>query len=96
MLDINNASAIGSGTLTITSGTIDNTSSGGAVTLTTTNAKNWNGNFSFGGSNPLNLGSGAVTLGDSITLTIAGSGGLTVVALSAAPVKASPWRATAC
>ena len=55
-------SAIGTGLLTITAGTIDNTS-GGAITLATNNAQTWNSNFTFTGSNDLNLGTGAVSLG---------------------------------
>ena len=61
-LDINSAAAIGTGTFTINGGTIDNTS-GHAVTLSTNNAQAWEGSFSFAGSNDLNLGTGAVTLG---------------------------------
>ncbi len=62
-------SALGTGTLTIgTATTIDNTS-GSSVVLATNNAQTWNGNFTFIGSNPLNLGTGAVTLGRSVTLT---------------------------
>jgi autotransporter-associated beta strand protein len=67
-LNINNGgtsatnSAIGTGTFTIAGGTIDNTSSS-AVTLATNNAQAWNADFAFGGTNALNLGTGAVTLG---------------------------------
>ncbi len=76
-LNLGNASAIGSGALTITGGTIDN-SSGGALNLAGNNAQNWNGSFAFGGSNALNLGTGAVTLGTTPTVTVNGSGALTV------------------
>jgi len=77
-LNINNASAIGTGSLTIAAGTtIDNTS-GSAVTLSTNNAQFWNGDFTFGGSNDLNLGTGAVTLGATVSLTTNGTGALTV------------------
>ena len=55
-LNLNNASALGSGALTISGGTIGNTS-GAAITLSTNNAQNWNGDFTFTGSNDLNLGS---------------------------------------
>jgi autotransporter-associated beta strand protein len=61
-LNINNPTALGTGPITITGGTIDNTS-GAAVTLTTNNAHNWNGDFSATGTNNLNLGTGAATLG---------------------------------
>jgi fibronectin-binding autotransporter adhesin len=55
-------SAIGTGTFTINGGTIDNTS-GSTITLATNNAQTWNGDFTFTGSNNLNLGTGAVSLG---------------------------------
>jgi len=76
-LNINNASAIGAGALAIVGGTIDNTS-GSAVVLSTNNTQSWNGDFAFGGSNDLNLGTGAVTLGASRTVTTNGTGVLTV------------------
>ncbi len=77
-LNINNASAIGTGPLTILGGAIDNTSSG-AIALTTNNSENWNGSFSFGGTNSLNLGTGAVTLGQNgVTVTVNGNNPLTV------------------
>lgn len=55
------SSAIGTGTLTITGGIIDNTS-GFAKTLSTNNAVAFNGDFAFEGTNDLNLGSGIVTM----------------------------------
>ncbi len=75
-LNINNASAIGAGALTITGGNIDSTLSGGVV-LSTNNAQNWNGDVSYGGTNPLTMGTGAVTLGGNRILTINGSSTLT-------------------
>ena len=63
-LNINNATAIGTGALRINGGTIDNTS-GSAVTMSNNNAQIWNGDFSFGGTNNLNMGSGTATLGGS-------------------------------
>ena len=75
-LNINNPSALGGGTLTISGGTLGNTS-GGLVTLATNNPQSWNGDFAFSGPNDLNLGTGAVTLGGSRTVTVAG-GNLTV------------------
>jgi fibronectin-binding autotransporter adhesin len=71
-LDINGAQALGTGALTIASGSIDNTSSGG-ITLSNGNAQNWNGNFTFVGTHLLNLGTGAVTLGTSIQITTTAS-----------------------
>jgi len=71
-LNINNASALGTGTFTISAGSngiIDNTTAG-AITLSTNNAQVWNGNFTFTGTQSLNLGTGAVTLGASRTVTV--------------------------
>lgn len=65
-------SAIGTGTFFIQGGTIDNTS-GSALTLATNNVQEWNGDFTFVGSNALNLGAGAVNLGANRTLTITAS-----------------------
>jgi autotransporter-associated beta strand protein len=75
-LNINNASAIGTGTLTISGGALDNTS-GASITLTTNNAQSWNGDFTFIGTNNLNLGTGAVTMNDSLIVTVNG-GNLTI------------------
>jgi len=77
-LNINSATALGTGTLTIstpnTGGTvkIDNTS-GGAITLTNNNLETWNGDFTFGGTNALNMGTGAVTLGSNRNVTVSAS-----------------------
>ena len=77
-LNLNNASAIGTGAFTITGGSIDATVAG--VVLSTNNVLNLNGDFSFAGTNDLNLGTGAVTLTahrlitvDAGTLTIGGN-----------------------
>ncbi|HYC85572.1 MAG TPA: autotransporter-associated beta strand repeat-containing protein, partial [Chryseosolibacter sp.] len=75
-LNINSGTAIGSGTFTIGGGVIDNTS-GGAVALSSNNAQNWNGNFTFTGTNDLDLGTGPVTLSSNRTVSIDG-GELTV------------------
>jgi len=77
-LNINNASAIGTGALTIGTGTtIDNTS-GSAVTLSTNNAQTWPSDVNFSGSNALNLGTGAVTRSGTTTITAGGTGALTI------------------
>jgi len=61
-LNINNNSAIGSGALVIGANTIlDNTSA--TPVVLGTNPQNWNGAFTFTGTNSLNLGTGTVTLG---------------------------------
>ena len=83
-LNINNGgsssanSAIGIGTFTVSGGTIDNTS-GGDLTLLPNNAQVWSGSFTYAGSVPnnLNLGTGAVTLTATPTVTV-NSGTLTV------------------
>lgn len=75
-LNINHATAIGSGKLTISAvTTIDSTSA--AVTLSNNNAQDWNANFTFTGSQNLNMGTGAVALGANRTVTVSG-GMLTV------------------
>jgi len=63
-LNINDVSALGAtaGTFTISGGTIDNTT-GGAITNSNDNAQTWNGDFTFTGTQNLNLGTGAVSLG---------------------------------
>jgi autotransporter-associated beta strand protein len=77
-LDINNAAALGnsSNRFIIEGGSIDNTTGG---TITTGNyAQTWNGDFTFIGTNALNLGTGAVTLGGNRTVTVSGASALTV------------------
>lgn len=70
-LNLNSATAPGSGTITISGGTIDNTS-GSTVTLSNNNAQAWSGDFTFTGTNTLNLGTGAVALGASRTVSVSG------------------------
>jgi fibronectin-binding autotransporter adhesin len=64
------------GTLTIAAGTTLDASA--ATVISTVNAETWNGNFTFGGSNALNTGTGAVSLGANVQLTNAGANTLTV------------------
>lgn len=73
-LVLNNASALGDvgNLIHINGGTLDNTS-GGAITLNNY-AQAWGGDFTFSGTNALNLGQGAVTLGNTVTITVNGSG----------------------
>ena len=61
-LNIGNASAIGTGRLTLGLGTTVNNTSAAAVTLANNNLQTWNGDFSFTGTKDLNLGNGAVTI----------------------------------
>jgi autotransporter-associated beta strand protein len=70
-LNINNSSAIGSGSFVINGGTIDNTT--GLLTLSTNNTQTWNGSFSFNGTGSLNMGTGAITLSKDITVSVNGS-----------------------
>jgi|GEM_PF-1845201 len=77
LLNVNNgspavatSSAIGTGVLVISGGSLGNTS-GGDVTLGTSNAQIWNGNFTYVGSgNNLNLGTGAVNLSGTSQVTV--------------------------
>ncbi len=71
-LNINNATAIGSGQLIINGGNIDNTS-GGLITLSNNNAQSWNSDFTFVGTQSLNLGTGAVTLSANRQVTVSAS-----------------------
>ena len=77
-LNINNGgsssanSAIGTGTLTISGGTIDNTS-GVDENLAPNNQQFWNGDFTYVGSaNNLNLGTGTVTPNGNRQVTVSG------------------------
>ncbi len=77
-LNINSATALGTGTLSLAAGTtIDNTS-GGAVTLSNNNAVTVAGNFTFTGTNNLNLGTGAVSLGGANRTITTTAGNLTL------------------
>jgi autotransporter-associated beta strand protein/T5SS/PEP-CTERM-associated repeat protein len=69
-INIDNNSALGSGTFIINGGSIDSTTPG--ITLNN-NPQLWNSDFSFIGSNNLNLGNGSVSLNASRTLTVAAS-----------------------
>ena len=67
-LVIANDSALGTGTFSIGAGTILDTGAT-AIVNAGNNVQNWNGNFTFTGTNTLTLGTGAVTLGDNTTIT---------------------------
>ncbi len=71
-LNINSATALGAGALNIGAGTTIDTPSG-AIVLSNNNAQTWNGDFTFTGANALNLGTGAVTLANSLVVTGAAS-----------------------
>jgi autotransporter-associated beta strand protein len=68
-LNINNAAALGSGRLTITSGTLGNTS-GADITMTSLGSQVWNGSFTFAGPKSLNLGNGPVTFAAPATIEV--------------------------
>ncbi len=79
-LNINSATAIGTGPFVIGAGTTINNSTGAAITLTSNNIQTWNGNFTFTGTKSLNLGTGSVTMSNNCqvnvnanTLTIGGT-----------------------
>ena len=72
-LILGNNAALGTGTFTVTEGVIDVTA---ARTTTNNNTQSWTGDFTFVGSNTLNTGTGAVTLGGvagSRQVTVSGS-----------------------
>ncbi len=71
-LTLNNASALGTGTLTIGDNTIIDNGSGGDLTLAN-NPQVWNGSFTFAGSANLNLGLGNVSLPATRTVTVNGN-----------------------
>ena len=77
LLNMADPGALGSGTLTIGGGTLGNTS-GADLTLNGGNPQVWNGNFAYAGSNVLNLGTGAVSMNASPTITVVGTGSLVV------------------
>jgi autotransporter-associated beta strand protein len=70
ILMLGNNAALGTGTLTITGGSINVT---GARTTTNNNVQNWNGDFTVVGGNTLNLGTGAVTINSDRMVTVSAS-----------------------
>ncbi len=71
-LNIGHAGALGTGTFTIGAGTF-NTSGGVGITNANNNAIAWNGDATFTGSNSLNLGTGAVTMGGNRSIVVSAS-----------------------
>jgi autotransporter-associated beta strand protein len=76
-LALNHPSAIGTGLLTINGGSLDNLS-GAPITISANNTQTWGGDFGFGGTSDLNLGTGAVSLTGNRTITTDGTAKLTV------------------
>ncbi len=68
-LNLNNGAALGTGRFTISGGILDNTTFA-PITLTNNNLETWSGDFTFTGTNAMNLGTGAVTLAASPTITV--------------------------
>ena len=71
-LRLGNASALGSGTLTLAGGALDN-SAGSALTLLGNIGIYLTGDFSFLGTNSLNVGSGNLVMSGDRTITVNGS-----------------------
>ncbi|MES2598695.1 MAG: autotransporter-associated beta strand repeat-containing protein [Verrucomicrobiota bacterium] len=71
-LNINHASAIGSGILDINGGTINNTS-GAAITVATANLVTLDANFTFGGSSDLSFVNGTASTSGGRTITLNGT-----------------------
>jgi len=80
-LGLNSAKALGSGTLTVNGGLLDNTS-GTTVTLDNLQKWTWNTNFTFVGSSSLDMGLGGVAFSGAPTITII-SNALTVNGITA-------------
>ena len=76
-LNINNSQALGTvtGTFTIAGGTINNSSAGAVTTLNYPQV--WSGDFTFTGTQNLNLGTGAATLTSNRSVT-ANAGNITI------------------
>ena len=70
-LNIGNASALGTGAFTVAAGAVFDNTSGGDLTLTGNVSQNWDGNFTFTGTNNLNLGTGSVALNSPLTVNVA-------------------------
>jgi autotransporter-associated beta strand protein len=86
-INVNTTSALGTAGVTITGGTLDNTSAG-SIALTTNNTQNWSGDFTFTGTNSLDMGMGAVTLSGTGSRTITvGANAFTVGEVKAAATQ---------
>ena len=100
-LNVNNATALGSGTLTIASGTtLDST---GASAVTVANAQTWNGDFAFTGTKDLSLGTATMAASRQVTVNggtlavggVAGSGlNLTKAGAGTLAIGASTYNGT--
>jgi len=68
-LNLNASGALGSGNFTIQGGSLGNTS-GSSVTISSSASQFWNANFTYAGPNDLNLGTGAVAMNATRTITV--------------------------
>jgi autotransporter-associated beta strand protein len=71
-LNVNHANAIGTGTLTLTTGTIDNTSAAD-ITVATANSVVIGGDLAFGGTRSLSFANGTTSTSGSRTVTLNGT-----------------------
>jgi len=71
-LNVNHANAIGTGTLTLTTGTIDNTSAAD-ITVATANSVVIGGDLAFGGTRSLSFANGTTSTSGSRTITLNGT-----------------------
>jgi fibronectin-binding autotransporter adhesin len=69
-LNINSATALGTGTFTIAGVSVIDSTVSPFGPLTNNNAQNWNADFTFAGSNSLDLGNGAVSMSASRQVTV--------------------------
>ena len=65
---------MGTGRLTVGLNATINNTSGTALIASTNNLQTWNGDFTFTGTNDLNLGTGAVTVNANASNTTGGRG----------------------
>jgi fibronectin-binding autotransporter adhesin len=77
ILNINSATALGTGTFTVGAAATLNNTSGSPITLSANNVQAYNSNFSFTGTNDLNMGTGNFTYSGTRTITVNG-GKLTI------------------
>lgn len=96
-LNVNSATALGTGTLALAGGvTLDNTS---GASITATNAQTWNGDFTVAGTNDLALGAAALSASRQVTVSagtfsvagISGAFGLTKAGPGTLAVGASSY-----
>jgi autotransporter-associated beta strand protein len=75
-LNVNSPAALGSSSVTLNSGAVIDSTAVGGVTSSGTNTYYWSGNWSFGGTQPLNLGTGRLSCGSACQITLGGTNSL--------------------